>query len=169
VFCLVLSVFVSYLSAYIDLCWWKISCLHFSPFHLTFLQPHCHQTKNKQTPWPESGSELYRPSHRRLSAKLVPTFADRGVSRSQRGGSPTAVISILYKDNWELLKTNFATGWGLETFMKDNYTCNEIRSYVYGKNVKELLLIYAEYLRQKEHHSTGRSIHFTATRFCPCS
>jgi hypothetical protein len=32
---------------------------------------------NKKTPWPESASELYRPSDRRLSAKLVPTFADR--------------------------------------------------------------------------------------------
>jgi hypothetical protein len=31
-----------------------------------------------QTPWPKSASELYRPSHRRLLAKLVPTFADRG-------------------------------------------------------------------------------------------
>jgi hypothetical protein len=30
------------------------------------------------SPWPESASELYRPSYRRLSAKLVPTFADRG-------------------------------------------------------------------------------------------
>jgi hypothetical protein len=30
------------------------------------------------TPWPESANELYRPSDRRLSAKLVPTFADRG-------------------------------------------------------------------------------------------
>jgi hypothetical protein len=27
------------------------------------------------TPWPESASELYRPSDRRLLAKLVPTFA----------------------------------------------------------------------------------------------
>jgi hypothetical protein len=33
---------------------------------------------NNSTPWPESGSELYRPSDRRLSAKLVPTFSDRG-------------------------------------------------------------------------------------------
>jgi hypothetical protein len=49
--------------------------------------------KQKQTPWPESRSELYRPSDGRLSAKLVPTFADRGVPRSQRGRSPTAVIS----------------------------------------------------------------------------
>jgi hypothetical protein len=31
---------------------------------------------NKQTPWPQAESELYRPSDRRLSAKLVPTFAD---------------------------------------------------------------------------------------------
>jgi hypothetical protein len=31
-----------------------------------------------QTPWPESTSEIYRPTDRRLSAKLVPTFADRG-------------------------------------------------------------------------------------------
>jgi hypothetical protein len=28
--------------------------------------------------WSESASELYRPSDRRLSAKLVSTFADRG-------------------------------------------------------------------------------------------
>jgi hypothetical protein len=31
-----------------------------------------------QTPWLQSASELYRPSDRRVSAKLVPTFADRG-------------------------------------------------------------------------------------------
>jgi hypothetical protein len=34
--------------------------------------------KNKQTPWSESASELYRPSDRRLSLKWLPTFADRG-------------------------------------------------------------------------------------------
>jgi hypothetical protein len=32
----------------------------------------------KETPWPESAYELYRPSYRRLSAKLVLTFSDRG-------------------------------------------------------------------------------------------
>jgi hypothetical protein len=32
----------------------------------------------KKTPWPESANELYRTSDRRLSAKLVPTFGDRG-------------------------------------------------------------------------------------------
>jgi hypothetical protein len=50
--------------------------------------------KQKKTPWPESASELYRPSDRRLSVKLVPTFADRETLRSKRGGSPTAVISV---------------------------------------------------------------------------
>jgi hypothetical protein len=30
----------------------------------------------------------------RLSAKLVPTFADRGLWHDQCGGSPTAVISV---------------------------------------------------------------------------
>jgi hypothetical protein len=30
------------------------------------------------TPWPESASELYLPSDRRLPPTLVPTFADRG-------------------------------------------------------------------------------------------
>jgi hypothetical protein len=43
-------------------------------------------TTNKQTPWPESASELCRPSDRPFSAKLVPTFADR-VPRGQRDGS----------------------------------------------------------------------------------
>jgi hypothetical protein len=35
-------------------------------------------TTKKQIPWPESASELYRPSDRRLSAKWLPTFADKG-------------------------------------------------------------------------------------------
>jgi hypothetical protein len=34
----------------------------------------------KQTTWPESAREPYRPSDRSLSAKLVPTFTDRGCS-----------------------------------------------------------------------------------------
>jgi hypothetical protein len=32
----------------------------------------------KKTPWPESARELFRPSDRRLSSKLVPTSADIG-------------------------------------------------------------------------------------------
>jgi hypothetical protein len=36
------------------------------------------ESQQPKTPWPQSASELYRPSDRSLSAKLVPTFADRG-------------------------------------------------------------------------------------------
>jgi hypothetical protein len=38
--------------------------------------------KKRQIPWPESASKLYQPRDRRLSAKLVPNFADRGVVSS---------------------------------------------------------------------------------------
>jgi hypothetical protein len=38
----------------------------------------CDADGTKKTLWPESASELYRPSDRRLSARLMPTFADRG-------------------------------------------------------------------------------------------
>jgi hypothetical protein len=42
-----------------------------------------------------SREKLYWPNDRRFSVKLVPTFAESGVSRGQRDGSPTAVFSIL--------------------------------------------------------------------------
>jgi hypothetical protein len=42
--------------------------------------------------WPESASELFRPSNVRVSAKLVPTFANRGVSRSRYNVSTAAVF-----------------------------------------------------------------------------
>jgi hypothetical protein len=34
-------------------------------------------SSGKKTPWPQSASKLYRPSDSHLSAKLVPTFANR--------------------------------------------------------------------------------------------
>jgi hypothetical protein len=39
------------------------------------------------TPWPEPASDIYRPSDRCLSAKLVTTFGDGAVPRGQRDGS----------------------------------------------------------------------------------
>jgi hypothetical protein len=59
-----------------------------SPPHYCTYTHYCHypqkyfqylllKGKNK-TAWSESASELYRPSDRRLSAKWLPTFADRG-------------------------------------------------------------------------------------------
>jgi hypothetical protein len=50
---------------------------------------------HNNTLWPEPESELYRQRDCSLSVKLVPTFADRGVSRGQRGGSllPYSLLS----------------------------------------------------------------------------
>jgi hypothetical protein len=47
----------------------------------------------KITPCFSPRAKLYRPSNSHLSAKLMPTFVDRGQSQSQRGRSPKAVIS----------------------------------------------------------------------------
>jgi hypothetical protein len=46
-----------------------------------------------QTPWSEFASELYRPSYRRLSMKLVPTFGDRWCRAWSAWRIPTAVFS----------------------------------------------------------------------------
>jgi hypothetical protein len=56
--------------------------------------PFVQLTVTYKTPWPKFASELYRQSGRRLSEKLVLTLADRGVSRSQRNGSPRPLISV---------------------------------------------------------------------------
>jgi hypothetical protein len=77
------------------------------------------KTKN-WTPWPESASELYRPSDRLLSAKLVPTFADRGVSRSQRGGSPTAVILYPQKTNKMKSTVSLTVGYSLGIYWPES-------------------------------------------------
>jgi hypothetical protein len=47
----------------------------------------------KKTPWPQSASELYRPSDRRLSAKLVPTFCGLEGATWSAWRIPTAVFS----------------------------------------------------------------------------
>jgi hypothetical protein len=54
-------------------------------------------TEENWTPWPEPRTNYSRPSDHRMSAKLVPIFADRGVSRGQRDGSlrPYSRISRL--------------------------------------------------------------------------
>jgi hypothetical protein len=53
------------------------------------------KTKNKQTPWPLVRKRTI-PTER-PPQNLVPTFVDRGVSRRQRGGSPT-VVNLSFLD-----------------------------------------------------------------------
>jgi hypothetical protein len=50
----------------------KISKIGFSWSSATDTGINCYS--HERTPWPESASELYRPSDRRLSVTLVPTF-----------------------------------------------------------------------------------------------
>jgi hypothetical protein len=50
-----------------------------------------------------SASELYQPSDHRLSAKLVPTFEDRGVSHGQRNGSLRPCFLDRFKIMWQTI------------------------------------------------------------------
>jgi hypothetical protein len=58
------------------ICGGKCRCRENSQYFLEW--PSDNNRYIRKTPWPESASELYRQSDHRLSAKLVPTFADRG-------------------------------------------------------------------------------------------
>jgi hypothetical protein len=48
------------------------------PQHPSCKSPYSYYSWHHSTPWSESASELYRPSNRRMSAKWLPTFADKG-------------------------------------------------------------------------------------------
>jgi hypothetical protein len=48
----------------------KVNLVHTNPSYFS--------NKLRKTPWPESASELHLPSDRRLSAKSLPTFSERG-------------------------------------------------------------------------------------------
>jgi hypothetical protein len=54
----------------------------------------CSQNCFYRTPWPDSVSEIYRPSERRLLETLVPTLAGRWVPRGQRDGSLWPYFSV---------------------------------------------------------------------------
>jgi hypothetical protein len=63
----------------------------------------------KKKLWPESSSELYRPSDRRISAMLVPTFADRGVSHHYR-----RILGFLVRSSYcffEVAPQLYSQGW----------------------------------------------------------
>jgi hypothetical protein len=56
--------------------------------------------KTLKTPWPESASELYQPSDRRLSAKLVSTFTDRGCHVVSVTDSYDRILSLLDRNRY---------------------------------------------------------------------
>jgi hypothetical protein len=57
-------------------------------------RPVIYKQNKKKTPWLGSASGLYRPSDRRLSAKLVPTLADRGCRVVSATNPPQSLILV---------------------------------------------------------------------------
>jgi hypothetical protein len=70
--------------------------------------------KLKQTPWPESTSKVYRPSDHRLSAKLVPTFADRGCHAISVMNTYGRILGFLDRSRYFFLQVapqSHSRGW----------------------------------------------------------
>jgi hypothetical protein len=68
----------------------------------------------KYTLWPESVSELYLPSDRRLSAKLVPTFVDRGCHMFSVMGSHGHILGFLDRSSYFFYQVGpqlYSWGW----------------------------------------------------------
>jgi hypothetical protein len=66
------------------------------------------------TPWPESASELYRPSDRRLLAKLVPTFADRRCHVVSVTDPHGRILAFLYRSHYVFFHVApqlYSRGW----------------------------------------------------------
>jgi hypothetical protein len=56
----------------------------------------CKLKKKNQLPWSESASKLYRPSDRLLSAKWLPTCADRGCRVVSVTDPSGRILSVFY-------------------------------------------------------------------------
>jgi hypothetical protein len=68
----------------------------------------------KQTPWSESGSELYQSSDRRLSAKLVQTFEDRGCHMVSVTDPWGRILSFLDRNRYfffQVAPQLYSRGW----------------------------------------------------------
>jgi hypothetical protein len=61
------------------------------------------ESNSQKTLWPESVSELYWPSDHRLSAKLLPTFADRGCHVVSMTDPYGCILSFLDQSTNKLL------------------------------------------------------------------
>jgi hypothetical protein len=67
-----------------------------------------------KTPWPISASELYRPSDRRLWAKLVPTFADRGCRVVSAADPYGSILDFLDRSRYcffQVASQLYSRGW----------------------------------------------------------
>jgi hypothetical protein len=70
--------------------------------------------QRKKTPWPESVSEIYRPSDSPLSAKLKPTFADRGCRVVSTTYPHSRILGFLGRSRYYLFQVAprlYSRGW----------------------------------------------------------
>jgi hypothetical protein len=108
------------------LCWCKYILLSLSQVNLILTIKHhvCNihyinilhhsEKKNKQPPWLESVSELYRPSDCRLSVKLLPTFEDTGchaVSVTDLYGRILVCLDWIHYFFFQVAPQLYSRGW----------------------------------------------------------
>jgi hypothetical protein len=70
--------------------------------------------KTKKTPRPESARKLYRPSDRRLSAKLIPISADRGCHVVSVTDPYDRILDFLYRSRYFFFQVAlqlYSRGW----------------------------------------------------------
>jgi hypothetical protein len=73
-----------------------------------------HRQNHLESPWPYSASELYWPSDRRLSAKLVPTFADRGCRMVSTTDPHGRILGFLDRSSYfsiQVAPQLYSRGW----------------------------------------------------------
>ena len=79
---------------------------------------------------------LHRQSGRRRSAKLVPTFADRGVSRGQRNGSPRPFNLCFLDRSRYWVELSWVEGWSYWNVVLWK-TGTKLDYYISRNNTKE--------------------------------
>jgi hypothetical protein len=75
---------------------------------------HSSNRKQKQTPWSESASDLYRPSDLHLSAKLMPTFEDKGCCVVDTTDPYSRILAFLYRSRYfffQVAHQFYPRGW----------------------------------------------------------
>jgi hypothetical protein len=109
------------------------------------------------SPWPESASELYRPSDRRLSAKLVPTFADRWCHVVSVTDPYGRILGFLVRSSYFFLSSSsIVLTWLSEP-------CSRYHSNYFQEVPSPSMLIYCHGFMRSFHtpcaehmHATGR-------------
>jgi hypothetical protein len=78
----------------------EFSCIDCSLQYYDENEDYREAIKLNYTPWLQPASEQYRPSDHCLSAKLVPTFADRGCDVDSASDPHGRILGFLYPERY---------------------------------------------------------------------